>query len=111
MSAVSFPGATNPEMSSRRRRVSAFLEANVVLKVSPCEYVRHHGHRYRIAAVGAQFFFRTARVDIAFFLISYTAFFLSFNYSRSMRAALEERDALLTRYACVILSENEKAGW
>ena len=76
--------------------------------LSPCEYVRHHGHSYRILAVGAQFFVRTPRVDIASFFISYTGFFLNFTYNRSTRATLEERDALLARYVCVILGENAK---
>jgi hypothetical protein len=41
--------------------------------------------------------------------LGYTGFFLSFTYGRSTWTALEEYDALLTRYAGVILGENERA--
>jgi hypothetical protein len=86
----------------------SFFEGDIILDMFPCEDVRHHGHRYRISAVGAQFFFFTARVGGASLLISHAIFFLSSAYNRSTRAALEERDVLLARYVGVILCEKEK---
>jgi hypothetical protein len=84
----------------------ALFDDDIVLDISPCEYVCHHGYRYQIPAIRAQLFFRTTRVDFASFLI---VFFLRFTYSRGARAALEQRDTLLARYVGVILGEKEQA--
>ena len=86
----------------------AFSKRDIVLHMSPCEYVGHHGHGYRVPAVVLHIFFRATPLNSAFLLVSCRCFLLPVMNNRRVRATLEKHNVLLAGDVGVVLGEKEK---